>query len=651
MTFLAPLPAIVAALVAVPALLVLYFLKLRRRPVRVGSTMLWAQAAEDIQANVPFRWLRPSLLLLLQLLILALLLLALARPALHAQGAMPGQVFIVLDRSASMRAADMPAGASRFEAATERARDAIERVAVASFQGEISVIACGASAEIVAGPTRSKGELLRALDALAPADEPGDLAAALRLVQALIGAEDPESAQAPRALVVVCSDGSTAAELPALPAEVRFARAAPKERIGDNLGFVAIAARRDAETPSLVRVFARLSSNLQEASTLPLTVTHAGEVLARQAVEVEPAAGGQPGETPVSLQVGMPGGGLLTLSIDRADALDADNTAALRIEPPRRPAVLLVRTEESESAGSGWLLTDVLRELNLSTLRLISSERLRELGADAYDGVDLAIFDAAPGNAVPPIPSLHFGDTPPLPAISSHPAEPAVQPILAWDRAHPLLRDVALDGVRVGRTALLDPAPEADPRDFTELARTARGVVLAVVEHDRVAHVVAGFDLVQSTWPMHYSFPIFLANAVESLPAGGSLAGGWAGRTGQPVVLPRPVEAAGAQLRDPRGGTRPAPAPAADGALSRLGMLDLAGIWRIGETEVPVNLLDARESSLEAPLSLPVPGAPAPASESTRAQSEPREIWPWLLIAAAALLTLEWVLFGLRVRI
>ncbi|QKK09629.1 MAG: VWA domain-containing protein [Planctomycetota bacterium] len=161
MTFLAPVPAIVAAAVAVPAVLVLYFLKLRRRPVRVGTTMLWRQAAEDLQANVPFRMLRPSVLLLVQLLILALLLLALARPAIDATGAMPARVFVVIDRSASMRATDMPDGQTRFAEAVRLATRAVERVTAGNSQSQITLIAFAAEPEIVAGPTGSRADLLR----------------------------------------------------------------------------------------------------------------------------------------------------------------------------------------------------------------------------------------------------------------------------------------------------------------------------------------------------------------------------------------------------------------------------------------------------------------------------------------------------------
>lgn len=651
MTLLTPIPAIIAAALAVPAVLLIYFLKLRRRPVRVGSTMLWVQAAEDLQANVPFKWLHPSLLLLLQLLILGSLLLALARPALLGTGAMPGQVFIVIDRSASMRASDLPGGATRFDEARRLARRIIERTAVGSFEGEISLVGFAARAEVVAGPTRSRGELLAALDLLGPTDEPGDLAGALRLVQALATPEDPESPDAPRALVVVCSDGSMQGEPPAIRADVVFERAAPEAREGDNLGIVALAARRDAESPAILRVFARIGGNLSAPTTVGIALRLDGQALAQEAVEIEGATGAGPAQTPVSMQIPAPAGGLVTLSIERADALAADNAASLLVEPPRRPSVLLVRAEESESAGAGWLLTDVLRELDLAALRLVSAQRVRELGADAFRDIDLAIFDGAPSPGAPPVASLHFGHPPPLPELAASAGRGAVEPVLAWDRSHPLLRDVALDAVRIGQTSLLSPTDQADTRTFAELVRTAQGVVAAAIEHDRTPHVVCGFELVQSTWPVHYSFPIFLANAVETLPRNAVLATGWSARTGEPVILPQPV-ASGAPLTDPSGSTRPLPAQAAgDGPLTRLGVLDAAGVWRVGGAPVPVNLLDERESSLEAPRSLTVPGAQARAGERTRGAAEPREIWPWLLIGAAGLLLVEWLLFGLRVRV
>ncbi|MCC7389655.1 MAG: VWA domain-containing protein, partial [Phycisphaerales bacterium] len=574
MTFLAPMPAIIAAAVTVPALLALYFLKLRRRPVRVGSTMLWRAAAEDLQANVPFKWLRPSVLLLLQLLILAGLLLALARPAVEVEGGMPSQVFIIVDRSASMRAADMPDGRTRFEEAVALALRAVERVGAGAGRSEVTLIAAGREAEIVAGPTRSAGELRRAIGAMEPTDEPGDLGPALRLVQALSAPEDPEAEARALPLVVVCSDGRSAGELPALPAEVVFRRAAPGAP-GENIGVVAFAARRDHGAPETVRLFARLVSTLGSRETVGVSVALDGEVLARRAVEVAPAGEGGPGETPLAMEVGVPGGGLVTLTVERGDVLASDDSASLVLAEPRRPAVLLVREREDEGSGSGWLLTDVLRELDLSGLTLMSAERARVLGPDAYVGIDLAVFDGVAAPGVAPVASVHFGRPAGVPGVAAAPGAGGVLPVLAWARSDPLLRDISLDAVRVGRGELLS-AGEGEG-SFVELARTAEGVVLASVEVGGVRRVVSGFDLVQSTWPVDYSFPIFLANVVESLPRAGALAAGWGATTGEPASPPWAV-GEGEVLTDPRGGSREVRASASGEV--RLGVLGLAGVWR-----------------------------------------------------------------------
>src|SRR5438270_12010941 len=105
-SFINPWTGLIAAGLSISALLVLYFLKLRRREMLVSSTILWKKAVQDLQVNAPFQRLRRNLLLLLQLLILLFLLLALSRPVTHfTPGA--GKISVILiDRSASMGARD-----------------------------------------------------------------------------------------------------------------------------------------------------------------------------------------------------------------------------------------------------------------------------------------------------------------------------------------------------------------------------------------------------------------------------------------------------------------------------------------------------------------------------------------------------------------
>ena len=64
MTILAPLAAVLG--LTIPAIIALYFLKIRRPTRVVPALHLWPTQIRDRQANVPWQRLRPSWLLFLQ---------------------------------------------------------------------------------------------------------------------------------------------------------------------------------------------------------------------------------------------------------------------------------------------------------------------------------------------------------------------------------------------------------------------------------------------------------------------------------------------------------------------------------------------------------------------------------------------------------
>src|SRR3989339_1323225 len=106
---------------ALPAILVLYFLKLRRQDRIVSSTLLWKRSVYDLRVNAPLQMIKRNILLLLQLLAAALLILALARPFTKLVRAQGRQATLILDCSASMATRDEKSGLSRLEAAKREA--------------------------------------------------------------------------------------------------------------------------------------------------------------------------------------------------------------------------------------------------------------------------------------------------------------------------------------------------------------------------------------------------------------------------------------------------------------------------------------------------------------------------------------------------
>src|SRR5579859_1427780 len=90
-----------------PLILLLYFLKLKRKPIQVPSTFLWKKSIEDVHVNSLFQWLRQNVLLVLQLLVLLALIYGILAPRLHGAGGQGKHYILMIDNSASMSATDV----------------------------------------------------------------------------------------------------------------------------------------------------------------------------------------------------------------------------------------------------------------------------------------------------------------------------------------------------------------------------------------------------------------------------------------------------------------------------------------------------------------------------------------------------------------
>lgn len=681
-----------------PLLIGLYLLKLRRRPVRVSSVYLWAAAEDDLQTNVPFRWLRPSWLLLLHLVIVALFALALGRPMIGGDH-QADRTVIIIDHSASMSALDgAPTDAAatppaRLDAAKARARELVTRLTRSGWTAGdgrgVAIISSAAEPLAITGLTTSTSLLIDAIDSITPTDEPGDLNAALALAEAIsrrsaAEAETEDSAPA-RARVILLSDGAPSpdagTETAGIDLEIeRFGGQSPGVN-SDNAGIIAIAARRGFDDPAVVRVLARFGNAASAPRTVPIIVTLDDRVAVRRALNLpsRPESGGKLGEAIAEFDVEAPRGGLIGVRIDREDILASDNAAFLVVAPPTTPRVLLVRATRSAGQGqdaakalAAGLLADVVREWTPS-VREISEADWAAAAVDAglgLENVDLVVFEGGVGERWPARNSLSFGPPPMTDQglrfeDSSLRDEPPPFQILLWDRGHPVLRGISLDNVLLSRAFWMSIAAAGSDRaadapaqtrpassPATDLARGRAGTLIALAERDGRRHLVVGFPLSESNWPLEVSFALFVAQASEFLTGRGDGDAGRAFQAGAPASLNGPRGPGRLLLRGPVDFTVDA-APSADGVV-KLGRIARAGVYRVdglapvdpsGNT-LAVNIVDAAETAVPTPFGTSDGVGDRPGVRST----EQREIWPWFVLAATALLVVEWLVYAAKMR-
>ncbi|MDY7109868.1 MAG: VWA domain-containing protein [Planctomycetota bacterium] len=656
MTFLSPWTAFLAAAVAIPLLLLLYFLKLRRRTLRIASTLLWRKSFEDLQVNVPFQRLRFSILLLLQGLLILLLLLALAEPVVEGRVRPAPRMILLIDRSASMSATDAGAEGdqSRLEAAKAAARRIVDRLSRSSESSKVMIIAFGSEAELACGFEARRDVLIEAINGIGPTDEEANLPAALELASVFAGQAETDAPRPPD--VVLISDGGVGepedeAGFSLRGGDFRFVFVGPGRQAGEgetpapvrNIGIVSLSARRDYNDPAQVLLFTRLINAGPEPISTMLTLFIDERPGSTKSVRLDPAESGEdgrasPGEAPATFSLELPGSAVLSVRHNTRDDLAADNTAAVILPPPARPRVLLVHGE----GGPDPFLEELLEVREPAELRLTSEaafETMLDQEADLSGRFDLAVFDRVGWSRPPGLPTVTFGAAPPPLEVVEPSGSGGGRRILSWQRQHPLMRHVSLDPIVFARFGGLKLPPEA-----TALATGPDGPVIALFPAGGVRHVIVGFELQRSTFPMDVSFLVFMQNVVDYLTLG---------RSGRTSLAFRPGEAIEVRARDDADELRiTGPVEAAvevtPGASVTLPILRRVGLYTAAGAEPPhdrlaLSVLSEVESDIRPRRRLLVNAEAARAGEA--AAAAPRDLWPWIIAAALVLLVMEWLVY------
>lgn len=530
--WLTPLTGIVVASVLVPLLLSLYFLRLRRRAASVPTTLLWKRSVEDMRANTPFQRLRPSLLLLLQLLLLGFVAFALMQPRMDLGLSGGGRTVIMLDTSASMGATDLADGKSRLDVAKEQAAERVEALFAgglfAAPPGETMVIAFGDAARIVQPFTRSRGDLLRAIERVGQTDGASRVGEALALARAFSTVTNPEERgmqPEERVTLELWSDGriSDLADQAVRPGE-SVAYHVTGRADAANLGIEGIAAERSSSDPGLIQVFVSLRNDGREEVETDLELLLDGErrsvtprpVRVPAASGPEPVAGGGPSPDGAAYKAGyervtfppviQPRAGVMEVRLVRRDSLRADDSSSVAVAAPRRLRIAIVGAVD---------------EFTRTTVALMPAERVESLSADDFAklGAKAGDFDVVVAAAgalpedLPPGRYLVLGVPAGIEGLNAYGTKTALA-VRSQKSAHPLLRAVNLDDLHVRTATAMAPASDVesivDGPDVPLVVVARRGPVTAVI---------TAFDPLQSDWPYQRGFVTFVANAVEWLGA------------------------------------------------------------------------------------------------------------------------------------
>ena len=678
-----------AVLAGVPVgIIALYFLKLRRRPVQVPSTLLWRRSLEDLHVNSLFQRLRKNLLLFLQLLAVILVMLALAGPRIRGASSQGERFVLAIDNSASMNASDVLP--TRLEKAKLEAKKIVDSM---KSNDLAMVVTFSDRARVVSNYTGNRGVLTRRIDAIAPTEATTSLREALQVAAGLANPSKQAEGVAPNNLVPpklkIYTDGGfpdvegfslgnlepevvVVGEAPPPPSPDADSKAKADARTkppSNNVAILALQTRRNEEKPDVFQVFGRAHNYKAED-----VETKA------QLYKLDPAKPGAPGTLidAIALKIGkqadqsfnfdLPDSGATELEVrlDYADDLPLDNRAFTLIGAPRKAQILVV------TAGNRYLV-DTLRTPLAAERSDVIVVNPDDYKTDAYKRdaaagrFDLVIYDRVRPEVAPEANALYFGALPPGPAyeksrVIENPA------ILDVNASHPLMQFIReLSVVRVLKATIVDPPPGS-----TVLFESDSGPVAFVAPRNGFADAVVSFALVEgrsfnTDWVTKYSFPLFLFNAIQSLGNARESAGEEVHAPGQPVILRAENAPSTLKITDPKGKTSP-PIPRTTQGTFLFNDANLTGVYHAkwepnGSQAFAVNQFDLRESDL-APRGLVPEGTPPdkadafkikigynPVAGTRRSIVEPQEWWKILACLALGVVCLEWYIYNRRVYI
>ena len=488
-------------LAGVPVIVLLYLLKLKRRPVTVSTLLFWQRLMQENRRRALFQRLRNLFSLLLHLLIFALILGALAKPTFDRRIREGSSLVVVLDTRARMQAVESD-GRTRFLRAQELAADLVKQ---ASATREVAVITAGASPEVVAPFSGDENLLRQAVQQIVPTEAAGELSSAIQLAGDLLA-----SRRGDRRIVVLAAPGSTVPEVAST--RVEFVAVGEPH---DNLAITRFATRPLPNSPQTSEVLLEVRNFGESAASGNLELRYDGTLLDVKPFTLE-TGGRRLDVFPSVPRPSRNARGWLTARLDTADALALDDMARAILPPPKTRRVLLV------SAGN-WFLEKLLAADPSISFELIAPEAWQPSFAAKFDAVICDGFVPPEFTVAEPVTNFVFlGKTP-----FNSGSEPIEQPVLTGTQAdHPLLRLIDLQAVTFLRCASLTVPIDPGWKFSAPLSSFDHPLLVAGEQRSSGGVprrlVAFAFALTESDLPLRVAFPLLIANTLQWL--GGDVA-------------------------------------------------------------------------------------------------------------------------------
>lgn len=661
MKFLTLSTLITAAALAVPALLLLYFLKLKRQEFKISSTLLWRKAVQDLQVNAPFQKLRKNLLLFLQLLVLAGLIFALGQPVAKFVQHKERTIVMLLDQSGSTKSKE--GSGTRLEEVKRAASEFVQDLGGAD---QAMLIAFADRARVVCPFTNDKKQLQRRIESVEATDSRSTLSEALQLAVAHsskivdvpgVAAPIPTST----ADIELFSDGriEDADDQVVQRGSMRYYKIGAAT---DNVGIVAMDARRSYEKPDQVSIFARVENFGPAAVKTDVTLLLDGKILGVRELSLAAAdpTTTQPGLVQridtsratsaqnLAFEMTHESAGIAELRINREDMLAADDVAYAPLAPPRELSVLGVGDRPVPQSYISRAVRSVpgvsFEWMSCGEYEQASDEKLTEGGRSKYD---LVVFDLCDTAKLPPGNYLFLGGAPKIAEVTAE-GETENEHVVNWDETSPLMRYVQFDKVNIAKWRRLKL-----PRQAARLVEGETSAVIAMLNDSGRQMVLVAFDLMDSDFPLKVPFVLFIQNVVRSLTASGGEVSRML-RPGETITVPVPRGANEARVSRPDGNTDKI--DVSGRAQGIYGRTDAVGLYKFAFDDsenttatYAVNLLDRNESLIAPNERFRVGADVIQREDSVERSNQP--LWPYAVMAAIAVLLVEWWIYNRRVMI